>query len=114
MNSNVYKVYLIHIMDMNVIYSHGRNSFFEYKSFIYLTHVIGNFTGRQLWWQTAPQLPLYEFSVNWGTCILFHCVTVSIKFYSLYLKKVPEMVSFGLQTCVMPNKTCQFNEICLG
>lgn len=40
----------------------------------------GNFTGSSVLWQAAPQLPLYEFSVNLGTCILFCYVAVSMKF----------------------------------
>jgi len=42
--------------------------------------MISNFTGSSVWWQAAPQLPLYEFSVSLGTHILFCCVALSIKF----------------------------------
>jgi hypothetical protein len=61
--------------------------FFEYKSFVYLTHIIGNFTGSSVWRQAAPQLPLYEFSVNLGTHILFCYVAVGIKFLLTVFKE---------------------------
>jgi hypothetical protein len=58
--------------------------FYEYKS---LTHMIGNFTGSSVWWQAAPLLPIYEFSVNLGTPILFWYVAFSINFLFTVFKE---------------------------
>jgi hypothetical protein len=46
--------------------------------------------------QAAQRSPLFQFVVRWGRRILVQSAAVNIHFYSPYLKRVFEMLYFGL------------------
>jgi hypothetical protein len=53
------------------------NTSYSIESFVYLAHIIGNFTASFVWWQAAYQIGY----------ILFQCVAVSIKFLLTVFKE---------------------------
>ena len=95
----VFKVYLIHIMDMDVIYSRGRNSFMNTSPWpIWLvTSQVVLCCGRQ-----HLNCHYMNFLWIWVHAFYFAMLQLVWSFYSMHLKKVPEIVSFGPQTYVTP------------
>ena len=85
--------------------------FYEYKSLIYM---IGNVTGSSVWWQAAPQLPPYGFSVNLDTHNLFCYVAVSIKLVLTVFKEGTRNGFFWPTGMCHTEQTCWYNEIFLG
>ena len=104
MSINVFEVYLIHIMDMSVIFSCGRNSFMNTSpSFVWPIWLV---TSQAVLCGGRQHLICHYMNFLWIGVHTFYFTVLwlVLSYYSLYLKKVPEIVSFGPRTWVTPKK----------